>query len=136
MPAIVAADEVLVRLKQAAAEHGMHCSRVDHEGLRGELETVQARWFFGERKVTYFFECRLEEDQRTVHFREVVRATSSGLPVPVITAGKATVAGGTTADAGPGHPEPGPLEYFRVRAAIERTVRDAGWRFRLEAGRP
>lgn len=132
MPAIVTADEVLARLKRAAAEHGMRCSRVDREGLRGEIETVQARWFFGERKVTYFFECRLEEDDHTVHFREVTRETSSGLPVPVITAGKATPVGGTAAETGRGRLEPGPLEYFRVRAAIERTVRDAGWRFSLE----
>jgi hypothetical protein len=134
MPTILDAEQVLTLLRQTAEQHGLHCHRHHRESLRGEIEVVQARWFFGERRHAYFLDCRLDEADRVVRFRETVRDTASGLPAPVVTAGKATASGGAAATAG-GQPEPGPLEYFRLRQALEQTVRDAGWRSCFEVAR-
>ena len=134
MPARLDAEEVLARLKHTAEQHGLHCRRHDHDGLVGEIGTVQARWFFGERRHAYFLECRLDETEHVVRFRESLRETASGLPVPVVTAGN-TTAGGGQAAAGLADTEPGPLEYFKLRQALEHTVREAGWRPCFEIAR-
>lgn len=134
MPATLDAEAVLASVKREAERHGLHCRRHDHEGLDGEVETVQARWFFGERRHAYFLECRLDEAAHIVRFRETLRDTASGLPLPVVTAGIATAGGGQAA-AGAVDSPPGPLEYFRLRQALEQVVREAGWRPCFEIAR-
>ena len=138
MPAvIVRPEELRSRLKLAAKAHGLHCAPAEHGGLRADLETTLARWYFGGRAVTYYMSCQLDEDAHAVRFRELVRETTWGLPAPFFVAEKATV---TETRVSGRRPEEdagaGPVEYFRVRADIERTVHDAGWRFVPEAGKP
>lgn len=137
MPAVVGIEEMLSLLKQTARAHGLHCRVVDHEGLRAELESTQASWFFGGRKVTYYLGCQLDEARRVVQFREMVKDTLWGFPVPLSTEVSPEAIGGPAQaekpEAGAG---PGPIEYFRIREAIEHAVREAGWQFSFEPGRP
>ena len=85
-----------------------------------------ARRFRFRRKEGDEMPARLDAEH-VVRFREPPRETASGLPVPVMTAGK-TTAGGGQAAAGLADAEPGPLEYFTLRQALEHVVREAGWR--------
>lgn len=133
MPATLDAHTVLAGVKHEAEQHGLHCRRHDDEGLDGEVETVQAHWFFGERRHAYFLECRLDETEHVVRFREMLRDTASGLPLPIVTAGKTTAGGGQAATGV--DKDPGPLEYFRLRQALEHVVREAGWRSCFEIAR-
>jgi len=96
-----------------------------------------ARWFFGGRKVAYYAGCRLDEATHTVHFRELVKETSWGIPAPFFIAEKVPAAGtrapGTRLE---GDAEVGLLEFGRIREAIEHAVREAGWHVQFDAGRP
>ena len=92
-----------------------------------------ARRFRFRRKEGDEMPARLDAEH-VVRFREPPRETASGLPVPVVTAGK-TTAGGGQAAAGLADTEPGPLEYFRIRQALEHVVREAGWRPCFEIAR-
>jgi hypothetical protein len=136
MPTRLSRDELIGALKQAAKERGMHCTAVDHEGLRADLETTSARWLFGGRKVTYHFGCRLEEHDRTMRFREAVTEEVWGIPAPFFWGEKTQIGGGelpgTPTQHGPG--AGGPIEYHRIRHRVEQSVKDAGWTFIFEKG--
>ena len=105
--------------------------------LRGERETITAKWWFGGRKVTYRASCRLAEAERTVHFREAVVERSWGIPPPTLTVETTTTAGwkrsGTRTDVSV-HGG-GLVDYARVREAVEKAVMAAGWTFHVEGGR-
>jgi hypothetical protein len=137
MPTRLSKDDLIGALKHAAKERGMHCTAVDHEGLRADLETTSARWLFGGRKVTYHFGCRLEEQSRTMRFREAVTEEVWGIPAPFFWGEKTQVSSGgelsgTRTEHGPG--AGGPLEYHRIRHSVEQFVKDAGWTFIFEKG--
>lgn len=138
MPTTLSKDELLAVLKTTAKEHGMHCKPVDHEGLRADLETTNARWIFGGRKVTYHLGCRLEEATRTMRYREAVTEETWGIPAPFFWMEKTTTKGGATAvtrtEHGPGAGGGGPIEYHRIRLDIEQASRKAGWTFAFERG--
>jgi hypothetical protein len=129
-------DELLGALKKAARDRGLHCTAVDHEGLRADLETTNARWLFGGRKVTYHFGCRADESSSTLRYREAVTEEAWGIPMPFFWMEKTAVKGGALSgarvEAGPG--AGGPIEYHRIRHAVEQFVKDAGWTFIFEAG--
>ena len=138
MPAVVIrGEELRSLLKQTARAHGLHCTPTEHGWMQAELETTLARWYFGGRNVTYYVGCRLDEDNRTVRFREVVKESTWGLPAPFLTAEKATVTGTRVPGTRPeGEVRAGPVEHFKLRTEIEHAVREAGWRFVLESGKP
>jgi hypothetical protein len=96
-----------------------------------------ARWFFGGRKVACDAGCRLDEAARTVHFRELVKETSWGIPAPFFVAEKAPAAATRAAATRlEDDVDAGLLEFDRIREAIEHAVREAGWLFQFDAGRP
>ncbi len=136
MPTALSKDELLTVLKTTAKEHGMHCKPFDHEGLRADLETTNARWIFGGRKVTYHFGCRLEEPHRTMRFREAVTEETWGIPAPFFWTEKTIVKDGAISGARTesGSGAAGPIEYHRIRHEIERVVKNAGWTFTFEKG--
>ena len=138
MPTALSKDELLGALKQAARDRGMHCTPVEHEGLRADLETTNARWLFGGRKVTYHFGCRVDEHARTLRYREAVTEEVWGIPMPFFWAEKTQVSAGgqlsgTRIETGPG--AGGPIEYHRIRHTVEHYVKEAGWTFVFEKGR-
>jgi len=137
MPTALSKDELIGALKQAARDRGMHCTPVEREGLRADLETTSARWLFGGRKVTYHFGCRMDEPSRTLRYREAVTEETWGIPMPLFWAEKAQAAAGgpvpstrTEHGAGAG----GPIEYHRIRHTVEHFAKEAGWTFIFEKG--
>ncbi len=135
MPAPLPKEALIDVLKRAARAHGMHCHRVDHEGLRAELETTSARWFFGGRTVTYHVGCRLDEATHTVRFREAITDETWGIPAPFVWVERGPARPADAAQRPEAAPEPpGPIEYLRIRRDIEEAVRRAGWQFIFERG--
>lgn len=109
----------------------------DGDGLAGERETIRAKWIFGGRKVSYRMSCRLAEEERVLHFREMVSETAWGLPPPAFTVETTTISGwkrsGSRVDRSVGGG--GVIDYAQVRDKVEEIATAAGWWFRLEGGR-
>jgi len=137
MPAALGKAEVLALLKNTARQHGLHCHPIDHEGLRADLEEVRSQWFFGGRTFTYHLACRLDEERHAVRFREMTAETTWGIPLPLVTAETRRSSGRLSKGGESGTPvEAGPLDVLRIREDIEHTIRQAGWSFSYERGRP
>jgi hypothetical protein len=123
-------------LRSTLAKAGLKVIESDDD-LAGELQSIKAKWWLGGRKVTYRMSCRFAEEERTVHFREVVMERSWGIPPPTLTMETTTTSGwkrsGTRTDISA--PGGGRVDYARVREAVEQAVVAAGWTFHLEGGR-
>ena len=133
----LSAHDLLAELKKQAAILGLGLRDGAPGELRGEAESIGAKWWLGGRKVNYKMSCRLAEAERTLHFREAVVERSWGIPPPTLTVEKTTVSGwkrsGERTDVSLGGG--GKLDYARVREAVERAAVAAGWTFHLEGGR-
>lgn len=129
--------DLAAELQRQAAAAGLTVRAESAHDLGGESETIAAKWWLGGRKVTYRMSCRLDEPDRTVHFREAVVETSWGIPPPTMTVETTTASGwkraGERHDVSVGGG--GALDYAKVRDAIEAASTAAGWTFRLEGGR-
>jgi hypothetical protein len=137
MPGILSTNELLAELRKQAAILGLGVRDGAHQELRGEVESIGAKWWLGGRKVNYKMSCRLAEAERTLHFRETVVERSWGIPPPTLTIEKTTVSGwkrsGERTDVSLGGG--GKLDYARMREAVERAAVAAGWTFHLDGGR-
>lgn len=129
---------LLAELKSRAAALGLTLADDGRNGLRGEVESILAKWFLGSRKVVYRMTCRAAEPEHTVLFREAVIEKSWGMPPPTFTREKTTVAGwkrsGARTDVAVGGGG-GTVDYGGVRNALQQAVTEAGWQFHLEGGR-
>jgi hypothetical protein len=137
MSEVFSKHDLLAQLRTQGAVMGLKVHDSNDRELVGEAESISARWWLGGRKVIYRMSCRPSEEDRTLHFREVVTERSWGLPPPAVTVEKSTVRGwkrtGERGDVAVGGG--GTLDYARVREAVERTVTAAGWQFEFEGGR-
>ncbi|MBI2714037.1 MAG: hypothetical protein HYX37_06220 [Rhizobiales bacterium] len=137
MADMLSAQDLLAALRKQAAILGLSVRDGADRELRGEVESIGAKWWLGGRKVNYRMACRLAEAERTLYFREAVVEKSWGIPPPTLTVEKTTVSGwqrsGERTDVSLGGG--GKLDYARVREAMERAAVAAGWTFHLEGGR-
>lgn len=137
MAAPLGKSDLLARLREAISEMGLAARDGDGDGLAGERETIRAKWIFGGRKVSYRMSCRLAEEERVLHFREMVSETAWGLPPPAFTVETTTISGwkrsGSRVDRSVGGG--GAIDYAQVRDKVEEIATAAGWWFRLEGGR-
>ncbi len=101
------------------------------------MKSIRAKWLLGARTVTYRMSCRLDDAERTVHFREAIVETSWGIPPPTFSTEKTVVKGwersGERADRSVGGG--GTIDYGQVRETLKQMVSAAGWQFHLEGGR-
>lgn len=133
----VAVAELGRHLASVAGQHGLQITATDSRSLSGTQEAIKARWFLGGRKVVYRMSCDLDEPSHRVRFREAALESSWGIPPPTFTV-ETTRQHGTKVNesrvdssvGGGGH-----LDYGTLRTAFEKTVRDDGWTFALEAGK-
>jgi len=130
------AADLIARLRQQAAAHGLRVDADAEHGLSGDVESILSKWWLGGRKVSYRMSCRLDEADRSVHFREAVVERSWGLPPPTLSVETTTLSdaklSGRRRDVSIGG---GAIDYAKLREAIEQAVVAAGWSFRFEAGR-
>ena len=137
MPGVLSKLNLLTELKSKAAALGLSLQEEGEEGLKGELESIRAKWVFGGRKVIYRMSFRLVEAERAVLFREAVVERSWGLPPPTMTVEKETITGwkrsGERTDVSLGGG--GSINYAQVRDSVEQAVTAAGWTFQLQGGR-
>jgi hypothetical protein len=137
MPDILAKHDLLAELEKKSEALGLSVHDDAQEGCSGEIEAIQAKWWFGGRKVAYQMSCRLTESDHTVHFREAAVERSWGIPPPTLTVETTTTSGRkrddkrTDVSAGGG----GSLNYGQVRNALEQAAAAGGWNFHLEGGR-
>ena len=137
MPEILAKQALLTELEKKSEAFGLSVHEDAQEGCSGELEAIQAKWWFGGRKVAYRMSCRLTEADHTVHFREAAIERSWGIPPPTLTVQTTRTSGWkldekrTDVSVGGG----GSLNYGQVRQAVEQASVAAGWNFQLEGGR-
>lgn len=137
MPEILAKQALLAELEKKSEACGLSVHENAQEGCSGELEAIQAKWWFGGRKVAYRMSCRLTEADHTVHFREAAIERSWGIPPPTLTVQTTRTSGWkldekrTDVSVGGG----GSLNYGQVRQAVEQASVAAGWNFQLEGGR-
>ena len=89
----LSAQDLLAALRKQAAILGLSVRDGADRELRGEVESIGAKWWLGGRKVNYRMACRLAEAERTLHFREAVVEKSWGIPPPTLTVEKTTVSG-------------------------------------------
>jgi hypothetical protein len=122
--------------RRAEAAGLLMCADKPHEFV-GEAESISAKWWFGGRKVAYRMSCRLDEADRTVHFREAIIERGWGIPPPTLTVETTAVSGwkrsGERHDVSLGGG--GALDYGKARNAIEAACAAAGWTFHAEGGR-
>lgn len=137
MPEILAKHDLLAELEKTSEALGLSVHDDAQEGCSGEVETIQAKWWFGGRKVAYRMACRLTESDHTVHFREAVVERSWGIPPPTFTVETTNTSGwkrsGKRTDASVGGG--GAIDYARVRNGLGQVATNAGWQFHLEGGR-
>jgi hypothetical protein len=137
MPEILAKRDMLAELAKKAQALGLSVHDDAQEGIRGEVESIRAKWWLGGRKVAYHMSCRLTEPDHTVHFRESSVERSWGIPPPTLTVETTTTSGWkrdekrSDVSVGGG----GSLNYGQVRDALEQATTAAGWKFDLEGGR-
>ena len=137
MPEILAKQALLAELEKKSEAFGLSVHDDAQEGCSGELEAIQAKWWFGGRKVAYRMSCRLTEADHTVHFREAAIERSWGIPPPTLTVETTSTSGWkrnekrSDVSVGGG----GSLNYGQVRQAVEQASVAAGWNFQLEGGR-
>lgn len=103
----------------------------DAHCVSGNLTAIEAKWFLGGRKVSGRFDCTLDPVAHEVRLHEKATESTWGLPPPVFrvetTSQVGTRVTGTKTDRGMGGG--GRSEFGRFREVVEKTVRDAGWRF-------
>jgi hypothetical protein len=137
MLTILSASGLRAELGKQAASLGIKLRDGQDHDLTGEVEAIQAKWWFGGRKVNYKMSCHLSEADQTVNFREAVVERSWGIPPPTLSVEKTTVSGwkrsGARSDVSLGGG--GSLDYARMRETAEKTATAAGWKFHLEGGR-
>ena len=135
---LLSGTALIDRLTATAAAHDVKASSGDARTLKGTQEAIKSKWFLGGRKVTYRMSCEVDDAARTVRFRESSVDSSWGVPPPSLTVEKTTQRGTQVTESrteravGGG----GRLDYGSLRTDIERTVREAGWQFVFESGRP
>lgn len=136
MPEILNRHDVVAALQAQAAALGLNVHE-DPEGLAGEVESIQAKWWFGGRKAVYRMSCRPTDTDHTVHFREAVVERSWGIPPPTLTVETTSTSGwkrsGERKDISVGGG--GTLNYAKVRDGMEKVATSAGWKFHLDGGR-
>lgn len=137
MTDILSENALINELQKKGSALGLILRGDAGHGLSGEMESIQAKWWLGGRKVTYRMSCRPTEQDHTIHFREAVVERSWGIPPPTLTVEKTTVSGwkrsGERKDVSVGGG--GTLDYAKVRNAVETASVAAGWKFQLEGGR-
>jgi len=135
--AILSKSDLLASLKSQAAALGLQVKEEGGDGLSAEMESIGAKWFLGGRKVSYKASCRLADAEHTVHFREMVKEKSWGIPPPTLSVETTTTKGwersGSRTDKSVGGG--GRIDYAQVREKLKEAVTGAGWKFHLEGGR-
>lgn len=137
MAELLSNPNLIAELRKLAGTLGLNVRQNAQQELSGELESIRAKWRFGGRKAIYRISCRLSEPDHTVHFREAVTERSWGIPPPTLTVEKTTQTGwqlsGERHDVSLGGG--GPLDYAKVRNAMQQAITAAGWQFQLEVDR-
>lgn len=137
MSTIASKAEVLAALKAKAADLGVALSAADGDSLRGKIEAIRSKWWFGGRTAVYRMSCQMAEPEHVVLFREAVVEKSWGLPPPTLTVETESTSGwersGTRKDVSIGGG--GTLEFAAVRTAFQEAAAKSGWQLRLEGGK-
>lgn len=104
--------------------------------IRASQDGIVSKWFLGGRKASYRLSCALDDAAQTASFRELLSESSWGVPPPALTVETTSQRGATVTKTvtvtGPGG---GKVDLGTARAAFERAVTGAGWRFVFESGK-
>ncbi len=124
------------QLREIASTSGLSCDVPSPALIRASQDGIVSKWFLGGRKASYRASCALDEATQVVAFREILTESTWGVPPPAITV-ETTSQKGTTVNksvkiSGPGG---GKVDLGSARAAFERAVTAAGWRFVFESGK-
>lgn len=123
-------------LRETASAFGLTFETPSPTLVRAAQDAVISKWMLGGRKASYRASCMLDEATQVATFREILTESSWGVPPPAITV-ETTSQSGTTVNksvkvTGPGG---GKVDLGAARAAFERTVTTAGWKFVFESGK-
>lgn len=137
MPVDTNKNSLLSAVQGKAAVLGLALEASAPDTLKGEIEQIRSKWWFGGRKAVYRMSIRLSDSDRTAFFREAVVESSWGMPPPTVTVETERVSGwersGTKKETSVGGG--GAIDFARFRNAVENAVTEAGWQFRIEGGR-
>jgi hypothetical protein len=138
MAEIAGKVEMLANLKAEAKRLGLTLHDESAEGFKGDVESILIKWMLGKKTAVYRMSINLAEAERAVHFREVVKESSSGLLPPTLTVETTSTKGwersGTHTEKPVGGGG-GTVDFAKVREGLKQTVAAGGWQFHLEGGR-
>ncbi|MBI3743538.1 MAG: hypothetical protein HY261_04545 [Chloroflexi bacterium] len=130
-------EQLSERLAAAATSAGLELVAAAPGRVEGEVESIRAKWLLGKRTVRYRMACTLDENTRTATFRESLVERTSGIAPPTFsfqkTSQKRTRVQVERRDVSVGGG--GVVSFGALRQRFEQIVREAGWRFELQARR-